>query len=177
VSDGRVLGLFHADPDRPPEDDFGNVRTFLWTEDEGLVDVTPSGFFGARPAGIDEDGRIALHEDRDFAEGASTRSAILVPGPPDADGDGIPDVDDECPESDRAPTVVIGGCDSGVPNSLLPGGCTLADRIEGCAGSAPRHRAFVKCVGRILKGLKRARVLTGPQARKIYRCAVKARIP
>ena len=60
---------------------------------------------------------------------------------------------------------------------MLPGGCTIADRIEECARSAPRHRWFVKCVGRVLKELKRARLLTGPQASKIYRCAVKARIP
>ena len=177
VSAGRVLGLFHADPDRSPDDDFGNVRTFLWTEDEGPVDVTPAGFFGARPAGIDAAGRIAVHEDRDIAEGASTRSAVLVPGPPDADGDGIPDADDDCPESDRAPTVVIAGCDSGVPNSLLPGGCTIADRIEECAGSAPNHRRFVKCVARILNEIKRARLITGLQAKAIHRCARRASIP
>jgi len=177
VNAGKVLGFFHEDPTRDPEADFGNVRTFLWTEDSGLIDVTPAGFFGARPAGIDAGGRIALHEDRDFAEGASTRSAVLVPGPPDADGDGIPDPDDECPDSDRAPTVVIGGCDSGIPNGLLPGGCTIADRIEECAGSAPDHRRFVKCVGRILKELKRARLITGVQAKAVYRCAVRARIP
>jgi hypothetical protein len=177
VSAGRVLGLFHADPGRPPDDDFGNVRAFLWTEDAGLIDVTPAGFRGARPAGIDAEGRIAVHEDRDFAEGASTRSAVLVPGAPDADGDGIPDPDDDCPDSDRAPTVVIGGFDSGVPNGLLPGGCTITDRIEECAGSAPDHRRFVKCVGRILKELRRARLITGPQARAIHRSALKARIP
>jgi probable HAF family extracellular repeat protein len=174
VNEGKVLGLFHADPNRDPDSDFGNVRTFLWTEDEGLVDVTPAGFFGARPAGIDADGRIALREDSDFAEGASTRSAVLVPGPPDADGDGIPDADDDCPRSDRTSTVVIGDCDSGVPNRLLPGGCTIADRIEKCVGSAPDHRRFVKCIGRILKDLKRARLITGPQAKAIHRCAVKA---
>jgi len=177
VNAGKVLGLFHKDPDRDPDTDFGNVRTFLWTEDDGLVDVTPAGFFGARPAGIDAGGRIALHEDKDFAEGASTRSAVLVPGPPDGDGDGIPDSDDDCPDSDRAPTVVIGGCDTGVPNSLLPGGCTIADRIGECAASAATHGRFVKCVARILKELKRARLITGPQAKSVYRCAVKARIP
>ena len=177
VNAGKVLGLYHADPDRSPDDDFGNVRTFLWTEDTGSIDVTPSGFLGARPAGIDAAGRIAVHEDRDIAEGAGTRSAVLVPGPPDDDGDGIPDPNDDCPDSNRAPTVVIGGCDTGVPNILLPNGCTIADRIGECAASASNHRRFVKCVARILKELKRARLITGPQAKSVYRCAVKARIP
>jgi probable HAF family extracellular repeat protein len=177
VNAGRVLGLFHADPDRSPDADFGNVRTFLWTGDDDPLDVTPAGFFGARPAGIDAEGRIAVHEDSDIAEGADTRSAVLVPGPPDADGDGIPDRDDDCPESDLSATVVIDGCDSGVPNRLLPGGCTIADRIEECAGSAPNHRRFVKCVGRILVELKRARLITGPQSKTIYRCARRSSIP
>jgi len=37
----------------------------------------------------------------------------------DRDGDGVPDDEDECPDSDLSETVVIDGCDSGVEKSLL----------------------------------------------------------
>ena len=47
----------------------------------------------------------------------------------DSDGDGIPDDEDNCPNSDLSDTVVIDGCDSGVANTLLSDGCTIADLI------------------------------------------------
>jgi probable HAF family extracellular repeat protein len=65
VAAGRVVGHF-------------GWRTFLWTREQGLMDVTPSGFeSGALPAGIDDQGRIAVvytEEDPNVV-----RSAILVP--------------------------------------------------------------------------------------------------
>ena len=68
VAAGRVVGHFASN----------GARTFLWTRERGLRDVTPSGFeFGAMPAGIDDQGRIAVvytEEDPNVV-----RSAILVP--------------------------------------------------------------------------------------------------
>jgi hypothetical protein len=43
-----------------------------------MRDVTPRSFtFGATPAGIDADGRIALQDNED--ENGTTQSAVLVP--------------------------------------------------------------------------------------------------
>jgi hypothetical protein len=50
--------------------------------------------------------------------------------PPDSDGDGIPDTEDACPDSDLRPTIIIeDDTDTGVNNELLEDGCTLSDLI------------------------------------------------
>jgi DNA-binding beta-propeller fold protein YncE len=43
----------------------------------------------------------------------------------DADGDGVLNDEDECPNSALSATVVIDGCDSEVTNTVFPSGCTL----------------------------------------------------
>ncbi len=58
----------------------------------------------------------------------------------DFDGDFLPDNLDECAGSDLSPTVVIGSCDSGVPNALLLNGCSISDLIAECAAGASKHR-------------------------------------
>jgi len=56
----------------------------------------------------------------------STTVVVVSSGPPDEDEDGVLDNVDMCLASNLAPTVVIDGCDSGLPNTLLqnPMGCT-----------------------------------------------------
>lgn len=49
---------------------------------------------------------------------------------PDSDGDGVPDSEDQCSDSDLAPTVVISEVDTGIANEVLPCGCTLNDLIR-----------------------------------------------
>ena len=95
----------------------------------------------------------------------------------DSDGDGIADEDDACPTSDLNPTVVIDGCDSGVPNRLSPNGCTIADQVADCAADATTRGAFVSCVDALTIGLRRDRLITGPQKGAINRCAAQADIP
>jgi probable HAF family extracellular repeat protein len=66
-----VVGLFT----RPG---IGGAGTFLWTRRTGMRDVTPALLpAGAWPVGIDDEGRIAVHDDQD--ELGTTRSAVLVP--------------------------------------------------------------------------------------------------
>jgi hypothetical protein len=173
VNNGRVVGLYHVDPDRDPEIDFGNASTFLWTPQGGMVQVRQR----SRPAGIDAAGRIAVVDDVDIAEGASAKSWVLVPSGPDTDGDGVPNEDDECPGSIITPTVVIGGCDSGVQNTVLPNGCTLADTIEECVAGATNHRRLVGCVAQVVKELKQDGVITRPERAAILRCAARSRFP
>ncbi len=92
----------------------------------------------------------------------------------DSDGDGIPDDEDACPDSDLSPTVVIQGCDSEVANTLLPNGCTIADLIDECADSAGNHGEFVSCVAQLLNGLKDDGVITGKEKGSIQSCAAQA---
>lgn len=70
INDGRVVGWYASG-------DTNGQRPFLWTRQRGPVDVTPPGFNGSRPVGIDAAGRIAvLYEDE---IPANTKSVVLVP--------------------------------------------------------------------------------------------------
>jgi len=94
----------------------------------------------------------------------------------DTDSDGVPDTQDDCPNSIVSPTVVIGGCDSGVPNTIFSNGCTISDRIQQCAADAQNHGKFVSCVAHLTNDLKKAGVITGQQEGAIQSCAAQANI-
>lgn len=75
VTAGQVVGVFG-----PPRRGQG-ARTFLWTAARGMVDVTPRSYTnGARPAGIDAQGRIAIIDDQGDIN--FFRSAVLIPRRP-----------------------------------------------------------------------------------------------
>jgi thermitase len=95
----------------------------------------------------------------------------------DADGDGVPDEEDACPNSILDPTVVIDGCDSQVSNALLSEGCTISDEIEECGANANKHGAFRRCVSKLGDSLQKDGVLTGPEKDEILSCAGQADIP
>jgi len=100
--------------------------------------------------------------------------------PSDSDGDGVPDDEDECSDSDLSPTVVIDGCDSGVPNSfniLGTNGCTISDLIGQIADGASNHGQFVSGVSGLTNQLKKAGVITGRQKGAIQSCAGQSNIP
>jgi PA domain len=99
----------------------------------------------------------------------------------DADLDGLADEVDCSPNSDRRPTVIIDGCDTGVPNTFfLSGpnaGCTISDLIRRCAANAGNHGGFVSCVSHLTNALKKDGLITGNQKGKIMSCAAKAGLP
>jgi len=95
----------------------------------------------------------------------------------DQDGDGIPDSEDACPNSDLSITVIIDSCDSGVANTLFPTGCTLSDLLMQCADGVNNHGEFVSCVAHLTNKLKRAGTITGQQKGAIQSCAARADIP
>lgn len=72
---------------------------------------------------------------------------------------------------------MIDGCDSGVPNTLLPGGCTIADQVAECAAGAANHGAFVSCVAALTNQLKEDGLISGAQKGAIQSCAARADIP
>lgn len=95
----------------------------------------------------------------------------------DADLDGVPDNFDCEPNSNFAPTVVIGGCDSGVTNFLFTSGCTLSDLIAHIAANSSNHGQFVSGVADLTNQLKKAGLITGAQKGSIQSCAAGASIP
>ncbi len=96
---------------------------------------------------------------------------------PDADLDGVPDDADCSPNSDLRPTVVVGTCDSGVPNTFFTNGCTIADLIAKCAAGAGNHGRFTSCVAHLTNDLKSAGIISGGQKGAIQSCAGSASIP
>ncbi|MEK6320572.1 MAG: hypothetical protein AABN33_02690 [Acidobacteriota bacterium] len=87
-----------------------------------------------------------------FEGGSDTNDDLVVTfNPP---GDGVLDRQDACPNSIVTATVVIDGCDSAVPNTVLSGGCTIADKIAQCAANASNHGEFVSCVAHLTNELK-----------------------
>jgi len=95
----------------------------------------------------------------------------------DADLDGVADDVDCEPNSNFSPTVVVGGCDSGVPNFLFTTGCTLSDRIAHLAAAAKNHGDFVSAVADLLNQLKKDGLITGAQKGSLQSCSANANLP
>jgi hypothetical protein len=74
-------------------------------------------------------------------------------------------------------TVTIDGCDSGVRNSVLPDGRTIAEHVGSCAAGARNHGQFVQCVAHLTAAAVQDGVITGKQKGAIQRCAAQARLP
>jgi hypothetical protein len=92
----------------------------------------------------------------------------------DSDGDGVVDSADACPDSILAATVSIGGIDSGIPNELSPGGCTLADDLSRCALAAGNPGRLVGCVRQSCARLLEAGSATRMQCRTLAGAAARS---
>jgi hypothetical protein len=96
---------------------------------------------------------------------------------PDADGDGVVDDEDCNPNSNRSANIIIGGNDSGVPNTLFANGCTMSDVIATLAASAENHGAFVSAIAHLTNGWAGDGLITGRQKGAIQSAAARASIP
>jgi hypothetical protein len=96
---------------------------------------------------------------------------------PDADLDTVLDGVDQCANTNLAPTVVIGACNSGVPNTLFTTGCTISDLVKKCSVGAGNHGAFASCVTHLTNDLKAAGIISGAQKDSLQTCAGGASIP
>ena len=94
-----------------------------------------------------------------------------------SDQDGVPDGRDQCLGSDPSPSIVIDGCDSGVPNTVFSNGCRISDSIEDCASGARNHGGFVSCVASLTNALKSSGLISGRQKGAIQSCAAKSSLP
>lgn len=95
----------------------------------------------------------------------------------DSDGDGLLDCIDACANSNLTPSIDIDGCETGVPNRPLAGGCTMSDEIRKAARAARNHGDFVSDVARMTASWQRMGLLTGAQKGSIGRCAAQAALP
>jgi hypothetical protein len=91
----------------------------------------------------------------------------------DSDCDGMFDGVDECPVSDLGPTVVIGGCDSEVPNTLFATGCSISDLVAEQAALASNHGSFVSGVAHLVNDLNDAGAISGAQHGAIQACVAR----
>ena len=102
---------------------------------------------------------------------ASDHDGVVLFVMTDHDADGLADDLDNCPAGDARPTVILNGCDSGAPNLIFAGGCSLADLINEAHATAKNHGQFLAEVNRILNSLKKDNSLTGEQKGAITACA------
>ena len=100
-------------------------------------------------------------------------TAEITVGNNDADGDGVPDDADNCPESNLDETIIIGKCDSGVINQRFEDGCTMSDLIAGCGIGARNHIKNIRCVAHLTNEWKAEGLISGEQKGAIQRCVAK----
>ena len=92
---------------------------------------------------------------------------------PDADADGIVDDEDCNATSDRRPTIVIGGIDTRVPNTLFATGCTSADLIADLKAGAATHGDFVSAVAHLTSTWNASALITGAQKGAVQSAAAR----
>jgi hypothetical protein len=95
----------------------------------------------------------------------------------DADNDGLADGSDPCVHSDLSASVAIGGCQTGITNTLFANRCTIKDFVDQAAGAAGNHGNFVSAIAHLGDGLNSAALISGSQKGKRQSCAAGAAIP
>ena len=93
---------------------------------------------------------------------------------PDADSDGVANDEDCNANSDLSPTIIIGGSNTGVPNTLFANGCTMADLIAQLAADhAGDHDAFMEAVAALTNQWVADGLITGKQKGAIMKAAAR----
>ena len=92
---------------------------------------------------------------------------------PDADGDGVVDDEDCNPNSDTSATIIIGGINTGVPNTLFPNGCTMSDLLTNLKDPAVNHGDYVSAVANLTNQWVADGLISGVQKGAIQSAAAK----
>ncbi|HEV8346764.1 MAG TPA: hypothetical protein VGQ16_09325, partial [Vicinamibacterales bacterium] len=95
----------------------------------------------------------------------------------DADVDGLADNLDQCPASDRRPTVIIDGDNTAVANVMFTSGCTIADLVLAEAAGARNHGGFVSGLAHLLNALRDAGIITGAEKGRMQSTAAHSSLP
>jgi hypothetical protein len=150
-----------------------------WVEEQKLLasDGAAGDYFGFE---VSISGDVALlgarwDDDNGNDSGSAYVYELIIPI--DTDGDGIPDDEDACPNSDLSGTVIIDSWDTGVGNVLLVDGCTISDLIAECADEADNHGEFVSAVSHTTNTLKEEGIIGGKERGILQKGAANATIP
>ena len=81
----------------------------------------------------------------------------------DADLDGVADQTDCNPQSDLTTTIVVGGIDTNVPNTLFSSGCTISDLIAKIRATTSTQGQFVSGVAQLMNSLVSSGLITQAQ--------------
>ncbi len=93
----------------------------------------------------------------------------------DSDGDGIPDAEDLCLDSDVNATIVIGDIDTGVENTIFEDGCSISDDINSIINfDITNHGLIAASVSEYTNSLKAGKLITGKEKGKIESAVAKA---
>lgn len=92
---------------------------------------------------------------------------------PDADGDGVADDEDCNANSDTRPTIIIGGIDTGVPNTMFANGCFMADLLADLKAGAASHGEYASAVAHLTNSWVSQGLMTGAQKGAIQSAAAR----
>lgn len=107
-----------------------------------------------------------------FGYGWFVDSIRVFGGLVDIDADGVADSVDSCPGTVLSPTVVIGNgkfSQTGVPNKILPTGCSLQQLIDANYPGAKNHGAYTSAVSNLTDQWVAAGIITPAQKDAIMR--------
>ncbi|MDP3518436.1 MAG: hypothetical protein Q8S94_14825 [Pseudohongiella sp.] len=156
---------------------YGGVHWYDWN-DFSLPDEVEGFFTYPEPlttAGWDVGNFYAGAEDYGSNYYFSGSVAAVIGDYVDTDGDGIKDDVDACDESDLSATVVVGGNDSKVGNTLLGNGCTITDMIKMIRDDESIHGQRVSGVADFLNAISNDGVITGRQRGAIQNAVARAK--
>ncbi len=93
----------------------------------------------------------------------------------DADLDGVADQTDCNPQSDLTTTIVIGGIDTNVPNTLFSSGCTISDLIAEIRATSSNHGIFSARVAMLMNSLVSSGLITQAQMDTVMAAVARSR--
>ena len=96
----------------------------------------------------------------------------------DTDGDGVPDAEDEFPNSILTPTVIFGDLDTGVENRVDENGASLADLFAALEPESgwKNHGQFVSTTGKLIKSLLREGTIDKSEAQALQTGAARSNV-
>jgi len=162
---------------------YDNLKTFIIREPEtgeALITVNLTGTLSEYCDSTNYESpecQTVLDQDGDGVPDMNDNCPSTVnPDQEDSDGDGVCGNVDSCPESKFADRIVIGACDTGVQNQLLDTGCTMNDLIEGCVANSKNPFALIRCLNQLTREWKSHGIQLRLRERwAILRCAFKAK--
>lgn len=157
---GQAGGMFRLETN--------TTVVFTDTDGDGLSDVSETNIHLTDPNDPDSD-------DDGVSDGAEVAAGTDPNSPPDSDGDGVADDDDAFDNSNMSATVMVGTCDTGVPNKHLGNGTWFNDLIAAAKASSSNHGQWVSAVAKLTGGWKKAGLITGRAEGAITSCVAKTK--